>query len=100
MYPGGKHQEDCPESLRNKYPNPSREDLLKEILTDPGNTLFGKPLSEIQAMISREEARGNNTYDILFRALQLCNESRSRLTCFGVKEQFWLDEAIFEKDKK
>jgi hypothetical protein len=73
---------------------------LEEIMADPGNTLFGKPLSEMQRMICREEARGANTYEILLRALQLCNESRSRLTPFKTSEQFWLDEAVFEGDKK
>jgi hypothetical protein len=78
----------------------SRERLIEEIMSDPGNTLFGKPLSEIQKMIYREESLGSPDRDLLFRALELCNESRDRLTRFSMPVEGWLEEARYERDNQ
>lgn len=36
---------------------------------------------------------------LILRALELCNESRSRLTRFRSTTEFWLKEARFEKEE-
>jgi hypothetical protein len=78
----------------------TREELIKEIMEDPGNTLFGKPLSDIQRMIYREESLGSPDRDLLFRALELCNESRDRLTLFSRPVEGWIEEARYDRDNQ
>lgn len=103
-YSGAAHLEDCPESLRNKYPETTREDLLKEIMADPGNKLFGKPLSEIQRMICVEESLGNPSRTILLAALELAvaelNEWNDTYNMKRETPEDWIktaEEALKEK---
>jgi hypothetical protein len=37
-------------------------------------------------------------YELVYRALELCNESRDRLTRFSRPVEGWIEEARFEKD--
>lgn len=51
-----------------------------------------------------EDPRGRwiraEEYEIVCRALELCNESRDRLTCFSRPAEAWIEEAKYERDNK
>ena len=79
-------------------------DLLKEIMADPGNKLFGKPLSEIQRMICVEESLGSPSRTILLAALELAvaelNEWNDTYNMKRETPEDWIktaEEALKEK---
>lgn len=49
---------------------------------------------------SRAQERLVPDRDLLFRALELCNESRDRLTRFSRPVEGWIEEARYERDNQ
>ena len=54
----------------------TREELLKEIMEDPGNTLFGVPLSDMQRILYEYETFGINPERVWSR-IRLLEQRRS-----------------------
>ena len=84
----------------------TREELMNEILADPGNALFGLPLSEIQRMVYEKQSGGQDPYEIcrlrrrislLEKALLLCanayNKTLSEYDADDTTVDFWIRRA-------